>query len=184
MCSRTTRLAARGEALESRGQVRCAVAERSLELGIDVGAVDLVVQARVAAHFFVTLQPGRAPSTTAGGSQGRLLSLHPGFSSSSGRPRWCRDAAPGKSRRPRAVPDGPRERARAASWWRMAAFARIWWRTERVRPGFGAPPWPLPRPAAGPVRRPGVDSRLGRVARRRGGPRKWARLHPDGVGTG
>src|SRR5437870_4773197 len=70
--SRTTRLAA--EEKLKRGQVRCAVATASLELGIDVGAVDLVVQLESPRSFSVALQRiGRASHHRGGVPKGRLF---------------------------------------------------------------------------------------------------------------
>jgi ATP-dependent Lhr-like helicase len=57
-----------------RGEVRCAVATASLELGIDVGAVDLVVQLESPRSFSVALQRiGRASHTRFGTPKGRLF---------------------------------------------------------------------------------------------------------------
>jgi len=57
-----------------RGEVRCAVATASLELGIDVGAVDLVVQIESPRSFSVTLQRvGRASHHRGGVPKGRLF---------------------------------------------------------------------------------------------------------------
>jgi ATP-dependent Lhr-like helicase len=70
--SRTMRLAA--EEKLKRGQVRCAVATASLELGIDVGAVDLVVQLESPRSFSVALQRvGRASHHRGGVPKGRLF---------------------------------------------------------------------------------------------------------------
>src|SRR3989441_704682 len=70
--SRTTRFAA--EEKLKRGQVRCAVATASLELGIDVGAVDLVVQLESPRSFSVALQRiGRASHHRGGVPKGRLF---------------------------------------------------------------------------------------------------------------
>src|SRR5581483_4656598 len=70
--SRTTRLAA--EEKLKRGEVRCAVATASLELGIDVGAVDLVVQLESPRSFSVALQRiGRAAHHRGGVPKGRLF---------------------------------------------------------------------------------------------------------------
>ena len=57
-----------------RGEVRCAVATASLELGIDVGAVDLVVQLESPRSFSVALQRiGRASHHRGGVPKGRLF---------------------------------------------------------------------------------------------------------------
>ncbi len=70
--SRPMRLAA--EEKLKRGQVRCAVATASLELGIDVGAVDLVVQLESPRSFSVALQRiGRASHHRGGIPKGRLF---------------------------------------------------------------------------------------------------------------
>jgi ATP-dependent Lhr-like helicase len=70
--SRPVRLAA--EEKLKRGQVRCAVATASLELGIDVGAVDLVIQLESPRSFSVTMQRvGRASHTRFGTPKGRLF---------------------------------------------------------------------------------------------------------------
>src|SRR5438477_4578062 len=70
--SRALRLAA--EEKLKRGEVRCAVATASLELGIDVGAVDLVVQLESPRSFSVTLQRvGRASHHRGGVPKGRLF---------------------------------------------------------------------------------------------------------------
>src|SRR3954470_22836405 len=70
--SRAVRLAA--EEKLKRGQVRCAVATASLELGIDVGAVDLVIQLESPRSFSVTLQRvGRAAHHRGGTPKGRLF---------------------------------------------------------------------------------------------------------------
>jgi len=70
--SRAMRLAA--EEKLKRGQVRCAVATASLELGIDVGAVDLVVQLESPRSFSVTVQRvGRASHHRGGTPKGRLF---------------------------------------------------------------------------------------------------------------
>src|SRR5437868_3612138 len=70
--SRTTRLAA--EEKLKRGQVRCAVATASLELGIDVGAVDLVIQLESPRSLSVALQRiGRASHHRGGIPKGRLF---------------------------------------------------------------------------------------------------------------
>src|SRR5947209_934873 len=70
--SRLTRLAA--EEKLKRGEVRCAVATASLELGIDVGAVDLVVQLESTRSISVTLQRvGRASHHRGGVPKGRLF---------------------------------------------------------------------------------------------------------------
>ena len=70
--SRPMRLAA--EEKLKRGQVRCAVATASLELGIDVGAVDLVVQLESPRSLSVALQRiGRASHHRGGIPKGRLF---------------------------------------------------------------------------------------------------------------
>src|SRR5205085_8806367 len=70
--SRTMRLTAE-EKLKS-GQVRCAVATASLELGIDVGAVDLVIQLESPRSLSVALQRiGRASHHRGGVPKGRLF---------------------------------------------------------------------------------------------------------------
>src|SRR5256712_12765714 len=70
--SRTLRLAA--EQKLKHGQVRCAVATASLELGIDVGTVDLVVQLGSPRSFSVALQRiGRASHHRGGVPKGRLF---------------------------------------------------------------------------------------------------------------
>src|SRR4051812_13351063 len=70
--ARTLRLMAE-EKLKS-GKVRCAVATASLELGIDVGAVDLVVQLESPRSFSVALQRiGRASHHRGGIPKGRLF---------------------------------------------------------------------------------------------------------------
>jgi len=70
--SRPMRLAA--EEKLKRGQVRCAVATASLELGIDVGAVDLVVQLESPRSLSVALQRiGRASHHRGGTPKGRLF---------------------------------------------------------------------------------------------------------------
>ncbi|HUJ29196.1 MAG TPA: DEAD/DEAH box helicase [Myxococcales bacterium] len=70
--ARPVRLAAE-EKLKS-GQVRCAVATASLELGIDVGAVDLVVQLESPRSLSVALQRiGRASHHRGGVPRGRLF---------------------------------------------------------------------------------------------------------------
>ena len=57
-----------------RGEVRCAVATASLELGIDVGAVDLVVQLESPRSLSVALQRiGRASHHRGGVPKGRLF---------------------------------------------------------------------------------------------------------------
>ena len=57
-----------------RGQVRCAVATASLELGLDVGAVDLVIQLESPRSFSVALQRiGRASHHRGGIPKGRLF---------------------------------------------------------------------------------------------------------------
>ena len=70
--ARPVRLAA--EEKLKRGQVRCAVATASLELGIDVGAVDLVVQLESPRSFSVAIQRiGRASHHRGGVPKGRLF---------------------------------------------------------------------------------------------------------------
>src|SRR5438067_767635 len=70
--SRPVRLLAE-EKLKS-GQVRCAVATASLELGIDVGAVDLVIQLESPRSLSVALQRvGRASHHRGGVPKGRLF---------------------------------------------------------------------------------------------------------------
>src|SRR5205807_2339021 len=70
--SRPVRLLA--EEKLKNGQVRCAVATASLELGIDVGAVDLVVQLESPRSFSVALQRvGRASHHRGGIPKGRLF---------------------------------------------------------------------------------------------------------------
>ncbi len=70
--ARPVRLAA--EEKLKRGEVRCAVATASLELGIDVGAVDLVVQLESPRSFSVALQRiGRASHHRGGVPKGRLF---------------------------------------------------------------------------------------------------------------
>ena len=70
--SRTMRLAA--EEKLKRGHVRCAVATASLELGIDVGAVDLVVQLESPRSFSIAVQRiGRASHHRTGVPKGRLF---------------------------------------------------------------------------------------------------------------
>src|SRR4051812_14190046 len=70
--SRALRLAAE-EKLKT-GKVRCAVATASLELGIDVGAVDLVIQLESPRSFSITLQRvGRASHHRGGTPKGRLF---------------------------------------------------------------------------------------------------------------
>jgi ATP-dependent Lhr-like helicase len=57
-----------------KGLVRCAVATASLELGIDVGAVDLVIQLESPRSFSVALQRiGRASHSRYGTPKGRLF---------------------------------------------------------------------------------------------------------------
>ena len=70
--ARPVRLAA--EEKLKRGEVRCAVATASLELGLDVGAVDLVIQLESPRSFSVALQRiGRASHHRGGIPKGRLF---------------------------------------------------------------------------------------------------------------
>src|SRR5438105_3940548 len=70
--SRSMRLAA--EEKLKRGEVKCAVATASLELGIDVGAVELVVQLESPRSFSVAVQRiGRADHRRGGIPKGRLF---------------------------------------------------------------------------------------------------------------
>ncbi|HLL20671.1 MAG TPA: DEAD/DEAH box helicase, partial [Kofleriaceae bacterium] len=72
--SRALRLAA--EQKLKLGQVKCAVATASLELGIDVGAVDLVVQLGSPRAIATLLQRvGRSGHTLGGTPKGRLFAL-------------------------------------------------------------------------------------------------------------
>jgi ATP-dependent Lhr-like helicase len=72
--SRALRLAA--EQKLKYGQVKCAVATASLELGIDVGAVDLVVQLGSPRSISTLLQRvGRSGHTLGGTPKGRLFAL-------------------------------------------------------------------------------------------------------------
>ena len=72
--SRALRLAA--EQKLKLGQVKCAVATASLELGIDVGAVDLVVQIGSPRSIATLLQRvGRSGHTLGGTPKGRLFAL-------------------------------------------------------------------------------------------------------------
>ena len=72
--SRTLRLAA--EQKLKLGQVKCAVATASLELGIDVGAVDLVVQLGSPRSLATLIQRvGRSGHTLGGTPKGRLFAL-------------------------------------------------------------------------------------------------------------
>ncbi|MEJ7599355.1 MAG: DEAD/DEAH box helicase, partial [Kofleriaceae bacterium] len=72
--SRTLRLAA--EQKLKLGQVKCAVATASLELGIDVGAVDLVVQLGSPRSIATLVQRvGRSGHTLGGTPKGRLFAL-------------------------------------------------------------------------------------------------------------
>ena len=72
--SRALRLAA--EQKLKLGQVKCAVATASLELGIDVGAVDLVVQLGSPRSIATLLQRvGRSGHTLGGTPKGRLFAL-------------------------------------------------------------------------------------------------------------
>ena len=72
--SRALRLAA--EQKLKHGQVKCAVATASLELGIDVGAVDLVVQLGSPRSFATLIQRvGRSGHTLGGTPKGRLFAL-------------------------------------------------------------------------------------------------------------
>ncbi|MEO8700385.1 MAG: helicase-related protein, partial [Kofleriaceae bacterium] len=72
--SRTLRLAA--EQKLKHGQVKCAVATASLELGIDVGAVDLVVQLGSPRSIATLLQRvGRSGHTLGGTPKGRMFAL-------------------------------------------------------------------------------------------------------------
>ncbi len=72
--SRTLRLAA--EQKLKLGQVKCAVATASLELGIDVGAVDLVVQIGSPRSIATLLQRvGRSGHTLGATPKGRLFAL-------------------------------------------------------------------------------------------------------------
>ena len=72
--SRTLRLAA--EHKLKHGQVKCAVATASLELGIDVGTVDLVVQLGSPRSIATLLQRvGRSGHTLGGTPKGRLFAL-------------------------------------------------------------------------------------------------------------
>jgi ATP-dependent Lhr-like helicase len=72
--SRTLRLAA--EQKLKLGQVKCAVATASLELGIDVGAVDLVVQIGSPRSIATLIQRvGRSGHTLGGTPKGRLFAL-------------------------------------------------------------------------------------------------------------
>ncbi|MGE3764781.1 MAG: helicase-related protein, partial [Kofleriaceae bacterium] len=72
--SRTLRLAA--EQKLKLGQVKCAVATASLELGIDVGTVDLVVQVGSPRSIATLLQRvGRSGHTLGGTPKGRLFAV-------------------------------------------------------------------------------------------------------------
>ncbi len=72
--SRALRLAA--EQKLKHGQVKCAVATASLELGIDVGAVDLVVQLGSPRSFATLIQRvGRSGHSLGGTPKGRLFAL-------------------------------------------------------------------------------------------------------------
>src|SRR5262249_3186828 len=72
--SRALRLAA--EQKLKHGQVRCAVATASLELGIDVGTVDLVVQLGSPRSFATLIQRvGRSGHSLGGTPKGRLFAL-------------------------------------------------------------------------------------------------------------
>ena len=72
--SRTLRLAA--EQRLKHGQVKCAVATASLELGIDVGTVDLVVQIGSPRSIATLLQRvGRSGHNLGGTPKGRLFAL-------------------------------------------------------------------------------------------------------------
>jgi len=72
--SRTLRLAA--EQKLKLGQVKCAVATASLELGIDVGTVDLVIQLGSPRSIATLLQRvGRSGHTLGGTPKGRLFAL-------------------------------------------------------------------------------------------------------------
>jgi ATP-dependent Lhr-like helicase len=72
--SRALRLAA--EQKLKYGQVKCAVATASLELGIDVGAVDLVVQLGSPRSIATLLQRvGRSGHTLGGTPKGRMFAL-------------------------------------------------------------------------------------------------------------
>ncbi|HEU0033136.1 MAG TPA: DEAD/DEAH box helicase [Kofleriaceae bacterium] len=72
--SRALRLAA--EQKLKHGQVKCAVATASLELGIDVGAVDLVIQLGSPRSIATLLQRvGRSGHTLGGTPKGRLFAL-------------------------------------------------------------------------------------------------------------
>src|SRR5258707_407757 len=72
--SRTLRLAA--EQKLKHGQVRCAVATASLELGIDVGAVDLVIQLGSPRSIATLIQRvGRSGHNLGGTPKGRLFAL-------------------------------------------------------------------------------------------------------------
>src|SRR5437870_7811224 len=72
--SRAVRLLA--EEKLKRGEVRCAVATASLELGIDIGAVELVVQLESPRSLSVAVQRiGRSGHFKAGMPKGRLFPL-------------------------------------------------------------------------------------------------------------
>jgi ATP-dependent helicase Lhr and Lhr-like helicase len=72
--SRALRLAA--EQKLKHGQVKCAVATASLELGIDVGAVDLVIQLGSPRSFATLIQRvGRSGHSLGGTPKGRLFAL-------------------------------------------------------------------------------------------------------------
>ena len=73
--SRKLRLAAEKKLKE--GQMRVLVATASLELGIDVGSVDLVVQINSPRSIAVALQRvGRVGPLARGGSEGKILRDH------------------------------------------------------------------------------------------------------------
>src|SRR5262249_17668564 len=156
-----------------RGQVRCAVATASLELGIDVGAVDLGVQLESPRSFSVALQRiGRASHHRGGIPKGRLFPVT--------RDQLVECAALVRGMRKGAleitrIPDWPRD-VLAQQIVAMAACEDL---SEDAAYELVRRAWPyrdLPRAEFDAV----VEMHAEGVARR-AGRAQGARLHRDGV---
>ncbi|MFN2547674.1 MAG: DEAD/DEAH box helicase, partial [Myxococcales bacterium] len=169
--ARPVRLAA--EEKLKKGLVRCAVATASLELGIDVGAVDLVVQLESPRSFSVALQRvGRASHHRGGTPKGRLFPVT--------RDQLVECAALVRGMRAGAleitrIPEWPRD-VLAQQLVAMAACEDL---SEDVAFELVKRAWPyrnLPRSEFDAV----VEMHAEGVARR-AGRAQGARLHRDGV---
>ena len=126
------------EELLKAGRIKALVCTSSLELGIDMGAIDLVIQIEAPPSVASGLQRiGRAGHQVGMPSNGIIFPQIPR------RPRRLRRRHPRDARRPRRIhplPAQPARHPRPSRWWR--SWHTRQWRGLRVQgPGFRRPRW-------------------------------------------